>query len=135
LTADKKNLRRLLLVSLEVEFEWIRQFYIQGQKHYDLHVWWHKPMHELLDLFVTIEKRLVRIVTALADSVGVHVEDDKQDGEVTTGLPQTSGNKSQKKLKILSATVEADSFEELRLHLQDVSIFFHLLLLLHFDNM
>lgn len=39
-----KNIRMEQLMMNEIEFEWLRQFYIQGDKHRQLHVWWHQPM-------------------------------------------------------------------------------------------
>jgi hypothetical protein len=56
------------LLSIEIEFEWIRQFFIQGQKHHELHVWWHKPITEFKNSMVTIEQRLVKISKAVIDS-------------------------------------------------------------------
>jgi len=47
-----KNIRLEQLMMNEIEFEWLRQFYIQGEKHRQLHVWWHQPMqvHKLAAL-------------------------------------------------------------------------------------
>lgn len=39
-----KNIRMEQLLMNEIEFEWLRQFYIQGEKHRQLHAWWHQPM-------------------------------------------------------------------------------------------
>jgi hypothetical protein len=67
----KKNyLRRLLLTGNDIEFEWIRQFYIQGKLHYDLHVWWHQPMQELLALLLNIEQKIVKIFLILQEAAG-----------------------------------------------------------------
>ena len=64
------------------EFEWVRQFYIQGFAHYNviillylhyvvaiivvvgfvvlkMHTWWHEPMAELLNMWLKLELRLV----------------------------------------------------------------------------
>ena len=55
---------------MEVEFEWIRQFYIQGSKHFEMHVWWHQPMQEMISFLLQIEQRLVKIFKALILSKG-----------------------------------------------------------------
>ena len=39
-----KNIRLEQLAMNELEFEWIRQFAVQGPKHRQLHPWWHQPM-------------------------------------------------------------------------------------------
>lgn len=44
-----KCLRAEQLAMSELEFEWIRQFYIQGERHKQLHVWWAEPMQQLLE--------------------------------------------------------------------------------------
>jgi hypothetical protein len=123
LTADKKNIRRLLLVSNEVEFEWIRQYYLQGSKHHELHAWWHEPINTLLQEFTTIEKRIIRILTALAEDVaGVSIHGSSAE-EATSSSQQHAqpSHKAEKKLKILTATVDSSSYEEMREQLQDVS--------------
>jgi alpha-ketoglutarate-dependent dioxygenase FTO len=44
----------------ELEFEWLRQFYIQGQKHFDIHAWWHEPMQELCSLWERLNAVVVK---------------------------------------------------------------------------
>jgi hypothetical protein len=70
ISADVKNIRRLFLAASEVEFEWLRQFYIQGQKHHDLHRWWHKPMEEFKQGLLQIDQRIVKICKILVESAG-----------------------------------------------------------------
>jgi alpha-ketoglutarate-dependent dioxygenase FTO len=60
----------LIIVANEIEFEWIRQFYIQGAKHYRLHEWWHEPMQTLLQIMEEIEKKLVKVVLAFKEATG-----------------------------------------------------------------
>ena len=43
-----KHLRADQLLLGELEFEWIRQFYVQGARHHALHKWWHAPIQVLL---------------------------------------------------------------------------------------
>lgn len=54
-----RNIRTEQLAQNELEFEWLRQFYVQGDKHRALHVWWHEPMAELLRLWDQLQSRLI----------------------------------------------------------------------------
>ena len=38
-----------------MEFEWIRQWYVQGARHAEQHQWWTEPMAELLQLWGRLE--------------------------------------------------------------------------------
>ncbi|KAL9191024.1 hypothetical protein ACHAXT_000730 [Thalassiosira profunda] len=40
----------------EVEFEWLRQWYVQGKKHAEKHPYWHRPIAFLRDSFCELEK-------------------------------------------------------------------------------
>lgn len=51
-----KNIRLDQLMMNEIEFEWLRQFYIQGERHRQLHVWWHAPMQVIWLLAVLLSK-------------------------------------------------------------------------------
>ena len=58
-----------------LEFEWIRQFYVQGSAHYALHTWWHEPLRELLSFWTQLEQRTaaaVDAVAAAAETLEVH---------------------------------------------------------------
>ncbi len=68
--ATAKQIRMELLLQAELEFEWIRQFYIQGATHRDMHVWWHKPMEELFGLWGELEERIRRNLAVLRDAGG-----------------------------------------------------------------
>ena len=63
-----KSLRSEQLALNEVEFEWIRQFYIQGPLHFQLHPWWHGPMAALLELWGKLEQRTQIVIQALRDA-------------------------------------------------------------------
>jgi len=39
----------------EVEFEWLRQYWIQGAEHHRLHVCWHAPMRDLAAVWQELE--------------------------------------------------------------------------------
>eukprot|EP00752_Nemacystus_decipiens_P001669 g1621.t1 len=49
----------------ELEFEWIRQFYIQGRAHHALHTWWHEPLQQLLRFWSLLESRTGVVVNTL----------------------------------------------------------------------
>ena len=67
-----KTLRLEQLSLSEVEFEWIRQYYVQGSLHHELHTWWHAPMIVLMDLWMRLEQRTQIIIQALRDAAGKH---------------------------------------------------------------
>jgi mRNA N6-methyladenine demethylase len=67
-----KQIRTEQLTMNEVEFEWIRQFYVQGKRHYELHTWWHQPMQELLELWSRLDARSSSAIQALEDAAGKH---------------------------------------------------------------
>ncbi len=62
-----------MLALQEVEFEWIRHFYIQGSAHMQLHSWWHEPMRQLLDYWGKLAARMFKILEALKDAAGARV--------------------------------------------------------------
>lgn len=41
---------------IEVEFEWIEQYWIQGMKHDKQHVWWQGAIRSLKDAWVSFEQ-------------------------------------------------------------------------------
>lgn len=51
----------------EVEFEWIRQWYIQGRKHAALHLYWHNPIRVLCDSFCELERATSQLLDLLSD--------------------------------------------------------------------
>lgn len=53
----------------EIEFDWLRQFYIQGQDHYEcLWKFWKRPLAELFNYWQTLEKRTLEIARVLRQS-------------------------------------------------------------------
>jgi alpha-ketoglutarate-dependent dioxygenase FTO len=40
----------------EIEFEWLRQWFVQGQRHKSLHNYWHTPIEKLCATFCKLEK-------------------------------------------------------------------------------
>lgn len=63
--ANRKCLRKLLLLMVELEFEWLRQFFIQGETHRRLHTWWHQPIQQLQDFYTQCELRLALMLRSL----------------------------------------------------------------------
>lgn len=51
-----KEVRSCHQLMTEIEFEWIRQWYIQGKNHSELHYYWIKPIAYLEDVFIQLQK-------------------------------------------------------------------------------
>lgn len=60
-----KDVRAQQLLLTELEFEWIRQWHVQGRTHAQLHPYWHKPMERLSVAYRDLERRSVQVLTAL----------------------------------------------------------------------
>jgi len=123
--ASAKQIRIELLLQADVEFEWIRQFYIQGSAHHDSHIWWHKPMDELLELWGTLEERIRRNIAILSDAGGTLAREQAKLNQLISSpqFKETTENKKQRKdirkrLERVSR-VEAGSFTEMSTLLQD----------------
>ena len=54
----------------EVEFEWIRQFYVQGSKHFELHLWWQAGINALIQYWNQLNTRTIKALEALYDASG-----------------------------------------------------------------
>lgn len=65
-----KQLKNEQNILNDVEFEWIRQFYIQGKRHYEIHNWWHVPMQELIKLWGKLEYRTLLAIRTLTEAAG-----------------------------------------------------------------
>ncbi len=65
-TAKRKQLvkefRSCLHLMIELEFEWIRQWHIQGRHHAKLHKYWHKPMQFMMHSYQSLDKVVSCIV-------------------------------------------------------------------------
>jgi len=117
LMGTPKNIKAIQTALTEVEFEWIRQFYVQGQIHSDLHVWWHKPLEELLSFWGKLEELTRKvIVQALRDAALSEEDGLERTLRASSTLPGEEQRKQKKKLKkrILTAkSVSAESFDDL----------------------
>jgi hypothetical protein len=53
-----------------VEFEWIRQYYVQGSKHRETHLYWEKAMQELVEMWHEMRKKTILALEVLRDAAG-----------------------------------------------------------------
>jgi mRNA N6-methyladenine demethylase len=67
---SSKELRNDQTTLNDLEFEWIRQYYIQGAEHDRIHSWWHGPMQELLGFWQQLEKKTKLVIDSLKDAAG-----------------------------------------------------------------
>lgn len=123
--ASAKQIRIELLLQADIEFEWIRQFYIQGSAHHDSHIWWHKPMEELLGLWGSLEERIRRNIAILSDAGGtLEREKAKLDQYVASAqfadtVEHKKNRKDIRKRLERVSRVEANSFSEMQSLLAD----------------
>eukprot|EP01038_Epipyxis_sp_PR26KG_P004497 gene4497-6353_t len=121
-----KSVRSEQIVLDEVEFEWIRQFYVQGSHHYNIHAWWHGPIGEFMKLWSALEKRTLLIIQALKDAaVGFYEEeliilsskaslgDDTTDEAPVLNSNSKNAAKKLYKRRILCKDVEAQLYDEM----------------------
>ena len=52
-----------------LEFEWLRQYYVQGAAHHTLHTWWHAPMAQLASFWSQLEARTAAALDGVAAAV------------------------------------------------------------------
>ena len=64
----KKYVRQILSLQVEIEFEWLRQWYIQGKLHNSLHLYWQKPIQELCDTYRQLEASSNEVMTMLEEA-------------------------------------------------------------------
>mmetsp|Transcript_2131 Transcript_2131/g.3059 ORF Transcript_2131/g.3059 Transcript_2131/m.3059 type:complete len:523 (+) Transcript_2131:140-1708(+) len=53
----------------ELEFEWIRQWYIQGQEHADLHPYWHGPLRFMESCWEKLHGITMEIISGLSSKL------------------------------------------------------------------
>ena len=58
----------MLSLQVEIEFEWLRQWYIQGKLHNSLHLYWQKPIQELCDAYRQLESSSNQVMTMLEEA-------------------------------------------------------------------
>lgn len=63
-----KEVRKHQKLFIEIEFEWIRQWLIQGRLHADLHPYWHAPIQTLKNHYAELEQYSVKILNLLKES-------------------------------------------------------------------
>mmetsp|Transcript_28465 Transcript_28465/g.69262 ORF Transcript_28465/g.69262 Transcript_28465/m.69262 type:complete len:644 (-) Transcript_28465:1574-3505(-) len=65
---DAKVIRYCQQVLTEVEMEWIAQYWLQGQQHDTMHVWWQKPMKTLEAYWGALEEMTCRLYKHAVDN-------------------------------------------------------------------
>ena len=113
-----KAVRAQQLCLTELEFEWIRQYWIQGRRHHDLHTWWHAPMSELVSLWSQLECLTFKSIQTLLDAVSAELR-----AGVTSldegGLETRKERKRLLKRQRAAETVDSSSYAEMAGHLED----------------
>eukprot|EP00617_Octactis_speculum_P009295 CAMPEP_0185790724 /NCGR_PEP_ID=MMETSP1174-20130828/157877_1 /TAXON_ID=35687 /ORGANISM="Dictyocha speculum, Strain CCMP1381" /LENGTH=430 /DNA_ID=CAMNT_0028485551 /DNA_START=167 /DNA_END=1459 /DNA_ORIENTATION=+ len=66
--AKEKQAAQVLLD--ELEFEWVRQWFVQGETHAKVHPYWHRPMEHLVNTWVALQRHTQREVEALLAKAG-----------------------------------------------------------------
>ena len=59
------RLRNQEALMSEIEFEWLRQWYVQGRKHASLHPYWHNPIKILAKSYSDLEKTTATVIKLL----------------------------------------------------------------------
>jgi alpha-ketoglutarate-dependent dioxygenase FTO len=70
----------------EIEFEWLRQWYIQGKLHASLHPYWHKPILFLESCYLKLEQEVARIVRMLEQAVAKKPSEGKRQNSDIIGV-------------------------------------------------
>jgi mRNA N6-methyladenine demethylase len=94
------------LVAQELEFEWIRQFYVQGKRHHDS-LWepyWKAPMQDLLSLWSCLEHRAYQTLELLRAATEAKVGVDTDN---STHRPSKGERKERDRRKKALAVVES----------------------------
>lgn len=99
------------LAMSEVEFEWIRQFYVQGQKHHDFHGWWRAAMAVLLEYYSQLQLRTLKTLETLYDAAtGVDYPSSFADADGTNSDMSNRDRKTLAKRKKAVLSVDAESY-------------------------
>jgi len=109
---SSKQIRSEQIAYNDLEFEWIRQFYIQGEKHRNKNIWWQPRLIELLNFWKQLEERSIKIIDMLSDVCVVlqNRNDDNLDKKEMKRL-------AKRKKRILS--IDDQSFDEMIDSLQE----------------
>mmetsp|Transcript_13007 Transcript_13007/g.18988 ORF Transcript_13007/g.18988 Transcript_13007/m.18988 type:complete len:612 (-) Transcript_13007:9-1844(-) len=63
-----KDFRACLTLMIELEFEWLRQWHIQGHHHADLHRFWHRPFQSLEVSYRKLKEVVLFILETLREA-------------------------------------------------------------------
>lgn len=72
-----KTLRSRQNLLTEIEFEWLRQWFVQGERHARLHPYWHQPIKELLSAWKTLDSLSFSVLSDL--KTAQHVTEEMYD--------------------------------------------------------
>jgi alpha-ketoglutarate-dependent dioxygenase FTO len=76
-----KQIRSEQLAICDLEFEWIRMFYIQGEKHKNKNLYWCEKFVELLSIWKQLELKTLKTIEVLEDAVLLSQSSDKPDSK------------------------------------------------------
>jgi len=65
LKVNAKQIRAEQALLNDLEFEWVRQFWVQGALHAKNHGWWHEPVRDLTGRWCALERRMARQLATL----------------------------------------------------------------------
>ena len=74
-------------IMTEIEFEWLRQWFVQGKKHASLHPYWHKPILELCTTYCKLERMTCEILLLLNN---FHNDKSNASGQSSSSLSRGS---------------------------------------------
>jgi alpha-ketoglutarate-dependent dioxygenase FTO len=74
-------------IMTEIEFEWLRQWFVQGKKHASLHPYWHKPILELCTTYCKLERMTCEILHLLNN---FHNDKNNASGQSSSSLSRGS---------------------------------------------
>lgn len=112
ISASPKHIRGVHLAYSELEFEWIRQFYVQGSLHFKLHPWWTSRMDLLVDLWLELQSLYMRQMEYL--SLAAVAPPD-----ISLMIDRKERKKMRKSIKKISV-VTAESYDEIIIGLSDI---------------
>lgn len=70
----------------EIEFEWLRQWFVQGRRHASLHPYWHGPIRVLCDAYRHLEGATSDVLDLLSQNNGDAEEEGRRSRIVTEDL-------------------------------------------------
>jgi hypothetical protein len=87
---NAKYVAHLISIASEIEFEWLRQWYIQGRAHAELRKWWHTPMETLLHYWGSLQDLISKGISLIKNDDSSYSKSGASDTllSLITGLDQ-----------------------------------------------